>query len=275
MKKSRLFVIGVASTATLILLCVLSPLFSRYDPIGTSFAERLVAPDWFASGLSSHPFGTDPLGRDLLTRLLYGGRTSLMISASVVSISMFIGIIVGLYAGFYGGIVDMLLMRFNDIMEAVPGQLLALCIVAVLGANVFNLVVVMSITGWSGSARLVRSSVLSIKSAEYVKSGKVVGLGSFKIIFGEVLPNCLTPIIISATQSFGINILAEAGLSFLGLGVPAPLPSLGGMISDGRAYIGTAPWIVLIPGVMLMLTVLSINFVGDGLNDILNPKNRD
>ena len=215
------------------------------------------------------------MGRDVLTRLLLGGRTSLLIAFSVVLITTILGLIIGLLAGYYGGIADLILMRICDIMMALPTLLLAICVVAVMGSSITNLVVVLSITGWIMVARVVRSTVMSIRDCEYVKAARVLGIPNSKIILKEVLPNVISPVIITATQAFGGMILTEASMSYLGLGVPAPSPSWGAMISDGREYIATAPWVVIVPGIALMLTVLAFNFLGDGLNDILNPKNKD
>jgi ABC-type dipeptide/oligopeptide/nickel transport system permease subunit len=234
-----------------------------------------MAPEWFSKGFSGHVFGCDALGRDVLARLLMGGRISLLISLSVVIITTVIGLILGLISGYYGGIVDMILMRICDIMMSIPALLLAVCVVAVMGGSVPNLIVVLSLTGWIMMNRVVRSTSLSIRNTEFVKAARVLGMRDIRILFTEVLPNVVSPIIITGTQAFGGVILAEASMSFLGLGVPLPTPSWGTMISDGREYIAAAPWVVIVPGILLMLTVLSINFIGDGLNDIFNPKNED
>ena len=275
MRKSKLFLIGLAGILVIAAVCFLSPLFVRFDPLKAELSNRLAAPEGIFGGLSRHIFGCDPMGRDVLTRLLLGGRTSLLIAFSVVLITTILGLIIGLLAGYYGGIADLILMRICDIMMALPTLLLAICVVAVMGSSITNLVVVLSITGWIMVARVVRSTVMSIRDWEYVKAARVLGIPNSKIILKEVLPNVISPVIITATQAFGGMILTEASMSYLGLGVPAPSPSWGAMISDGREYIATAPWVVIVPGIALMLTVLAFNFLGDGLNDILNPKNKD
>lgn len=275
MRKSKLFIIGLAGILAIALLCFLSPLFAQFNPTKSELSNRLLEPEWFSKGLGGHVFGCDSMGRDVLTRLLIGGRTSLLIAFSVVIITTLIGLVIGLLAGYYGGVMDLMLMRVCDIMMALPTLLLAICVVAVMGASVTNLVVVLSITGWIMVARVVRSTVMTIRNSEYIKAAIVLGIPNYKIIFKEVLPNVVSPVIITATQAFGGMILTEASMSFLGLGVPAPAPSWGAMISDGREYIATAPWVVIVPGIALMLVVLAFNFLGDGLNDIMNPKKKD
>ena len=274
MWKSKLFLIGLFSILAITVICFALPYFIKHDPLAIDLSSRLMSPDWSFNS-SKHYFGTDALGRDVLVRLLVGGKTSLIIASTVVFITTIIGLVLGLIAGYFGGIPDLVLMRICDIMMAVPALLLAICVIAVLGGSVVNLIIVMSIASWVILARVVRSTALSIRGSEYIRAAKVLGLSDYKIIFTEVLPNVVGPIIITATQAFGGMVLGEASLSYLGLGVPPPSPSWGSMISDGRAYIGSAPWVVLVPGIALMLTVLAVNFVGDGLNDILNPKNID
>ena len=271
-RKSNLFLIGFYTLIVIIIICFLAPILVNKDPLAVDLAARLTPPDWTTNG---HFFGTDALGRDVLARLLFGGKLSLTIAFSVVIITTFVGLAFGLIVGYFGGALDLIVMRLCDIMMAIPGLLLAICVVAVLGGSILNLVVVLSIAGWIVLARVVRSTVLSIRGSEYIKAARVLGLPNHRIIFGEVLPNVISPVIITATQAFGGMILAEASMSFLGLGVPAPQPSWGAMISDGREYIANSPWVVLVPGIALMLTVLAVNFMGDGLNDILNPKNMD
>ena len=276
MKKSKLFLIGLIGLILIVGVCLLSPLFMPHDPNQATLVKRLSEPDWFSGGgLGGNPFGTDPLGRDVLSRLLEGGRVSLLISVSVVVISSLIGTLVGLFAGYFGGVVDRLLMRICDMLMAIPALILAICVVAVLGTNLFNLIATLCIASWVTSARLVRATVLSIRGKEYVLAARVMGMKNGTIIMKEVLPNTLTPILISCTQRFGSTILVEASMSYLGMGVPVPTPSWGNMISDGREYLATAPWVVIIPGVALMLTVLCFNFLGDGLRDIFDPKNTD
>ena len=271
MKKSRLFRIGLFGILLISVICFSSPHFLKYDPLKVNLGMRLQPPN-IESG---HVFGTDAVGRDVLSRLLIGGMTSISIAAAVVAITTLVGLALGLIAGYYSGIPDVILMRITDIMSALPGLLLAICVVAVLGGSIPNLIIVLSLTGWVVVARVTRSATLSIRNTEYVSAARVMGMPDIKILFSEVLPNVISPIIISATQAFGGMILTEAAMSYLGLGIPTPNPSWGNMISDGREYIAKAPWVVIVPGIALMLTVLSVNFLGDGLNDVLNPKNKD
>jgi len=275
MRKSKFFMIGLFGILIIVAFCFLLPLFIHFDPLQINLRLRLAVPKGFSEGLSGHIFGCDALGRDILSRLLIGGRTSLAISLSIVFITTVFGLTLGLVSGYYGGIIEMILMRICDTIMSIPALLLAICVVAVLGASIHNLIITLSITGWIMMARVVRSTALSIRNAEYIRAAKVLGMPDFKIIFKEVLPNVVSPMITTATQAFGSMLLTEASMSFLGLGVPLPAPSWGAMISDGREYISTAPWVVIVPGVLLMLTVLAFNFLGDGMTDIFNPKNVD
>lgn len=275
MKKSKMFIIGGIVFIVIVLLCVLSPLYINHDPLAQDLRMRLTAPQWFSNGVDSYVLGTDALGRDVLSRLLVGGRYSLMIAILTLIPSAIIGIILGLISGYYGGLTDSLVMRFCDIMMATPPLMLAVCIVAILGASIRNLIFTLIITSWVVGARMVRSTVLIIRNSEYVQAAKVMGAKNLHIMFHEILPNVLTPIIITESQHFGAIILTEASLGFLGLGVPLPTPSWGTMISDGREYLATAPWIVIAPGIALMLIVLACNFLGDGIRDVLDPRNKD
>lgn len=274
-RKNKMFLIGGIGILIIILLCVFAPLYVQFDATKSDLTQRLLPPEGFAHGLSGHVFGTDPLGRDVLTRVLMGGRASLLIAFSVVIFSTLLGVILGVTAGFYGGMVDTVIMRFTDIMMAMPALLLAICVVAVLGSSYTNLIMVLILTNWVMIARVVRGVVLTIRNSDYVNAAKLLGFSSARIMASEILPNTLTQVIISATQNLGVVILTEASMSYLGMGVPLPTPAWGTMLSDGREYIATAPWIVVVPGVILMLTVLAFNFFGDGVRDILDPKNKD
>lgn len=275
MRKNKMFLIGGIGILVIILLCVFAPLYVQFDATQSDLRQRLLVPEGFVNGLSGHIFGTDPLGRDVLTRVLMGGRASLLIAFSVVIFSTILGVILGVTAGFYGGTVDMVIMRFTDIMMAMPALLLAICVVAVLGSSYTNLILVLILTNWVMIARVVRGVVLTIRNSDYVNAARLLGFSSARIMASEILPNTLTQIIISATQNLGVVILTEASMSYLGMGVPLPTPAWGTMLSDGREYIATAPWIVVVPGIVLMLTVLAFNFFGDGVRDILDPKNKD
>ena len=275
MRKDREFMIGSIGIIIIVLACVLAPLYCVHDPEVSNLAMRLKAPDWFSKGWNGYILGCDPLGRDVLTRVLMGGRVSLFVAFSVVAITCIVGAAVGLVSGYYGGMVDMIISRLGDIFMSIPQLLLAICIVAVLGTSFFNLITTMVITSWVIAARVIRGQVLSCKNSDFIRAEKVLGASGPRILFNQILPNTLTPLIINETQHFGGVIMAEAAMSFLGLGIPYPTPSWGTMIADGREYITRAPWVVMVPGIALMLTVLSFNFFGDGLRDILDPKNKD
>lgn len=275
MRKNRQFMLGLTVFVLIVLSCIVIPVFLKWDPLGVDLHSRLTPPDYFSKGGDGHILGTDPLGRDMLTRLLSGGRSSLFIAFAVVIPTVAIGIISGLCAGFFGGWVDRIIMRICNIMMALPSLLLAICIVAILGASFRNLIITMTITSWTMTCRMVRGSVLAIRNTEYVQASTVIGASRLRTMLKEIFPNVLTPVLITASQQFGGVTMNEASMSFLGCGIPVPTPSWGSMISDGRAYLASAPWVCIVPGIMLMLTVMSFNFIGNGLRDIFDPKNID
>ena len=273
MRKSPLFLIGVGLLLFMIIICSTSSLWLYWDPMVSSLRNRFAEPDYFANGLRGFPFGADPLGRDVLSRLLAGGWVSLKITFAVTAIAMTVGTVVGLTTGYFGGFFDRLVMRICDCLQAIPQLMLAICVVAILGTSMANLVITLSVVGWVGTARMIRATVLGMKHKEFISASKVLGASTARILFKEIFPNTLTQLMISASGYFGGTILVETNLSYLGMGVPVPTPSWGNMISDGRAYLSTTPWVVIAPGVALMLTVLGFNFLGDGLRDIFDPKN--
>lgn len=273
MRKSKLFMIGFCLLVVIVAACFTSRWWVVWDSEESNLITRLAAPDWFANGLKGHPFGCDPLGRDMLTRLFEGGWVSLKITFIVTIISMFMGAAVGLICGYYGGKVDMVIMRFCDVLQAIPQLMLAICVVAVMGTSMGNLIFTLSATGWVATARLVRATVLGMKGKEFVSASRVLGASGTRILWKELFPNTITPLMISASGHFGGTILVETSLSYLGMGVPVPTPSWGNLISDGRTYITSAPWVVIAPGIALMLTVLAFNFMGDGIRDVFDPKN--
>jgi ABC-type dipeptide/oligopeptide/nickel transport system permease subunit len=272
-RKSKLFMIGFFLLALVIIVCGTSTWWVHWRSADSNLRQRLIRPDWFAAGLAGHPFGTDPLGRDALTRLFEGGWVSLKITFTVTVISMTLGAFVGLVTGYFGGIVDMIIMRICDVLKAVPQLMMAICVVAVVGPSMFTLVFALTATGWVATARLVRSQVLGMKNKEFISASKVLGAGTGRILWKELFPNTVTQLMVSASGHFGGTILVETSLSYLGMGVPVPTPSWGNMITDGRQYLSSAPWVVIAPGVALMITVLAFNFLGDGLRDVLDPKN--
>lgn len=274
MLRNPFFMIGTIVAVIVVSITVLSPLLVQYDPIASSLTEKFLPPEGLSKGLSGHVFGTDNMGRDVFTRLLLGGRYSLMIAAAVVILQLLIGVVLGLLAGYFGGIVDTIIMRACDIFLAIPNLILAIAVMAVMGASIFNLIFVLTISGWMHCCKVTRNNVRIMKSKEFVHASTALGAKSGHIMFRQIFPNVTTHIIILASQRFGLTILVEAALSFLSLGIPPPTPSWGNMISAGRAYMTTSPWMVIAPGLALMLTVLSFNFLGDGLRDVLDPKQR-
>lgn len=271
MRSNIFFIIGSLIVLILIFFILIAPKIIIFDPEAPMLAERFAPPD-FSQGFKGHILGADSMGRDMLTRLLIGGRYSLTLAFVCVFFATLIGTILGLISGYHSGWVDNLIMRIGDMQLSINATLLAVTMVAVLGPSYFNLGLVLIITSWIRFARLIRGNVLVIRNVEFVLAAKALGASNTRIMFNEILPNVLTPILILASQQIGFMILMEAGLSFLGLGVQPPTPSWGGMIAESRQYLTVAPWTVLAPGFILMITVLGFNFLGDGLRDVFDPK---
>ena len=272
LKQSKFFVIGFTVCMLLVPLSIIAPFIIVHDPKMPYLVNSLNAPQYFSKGWSGNILGADNLGRDILTRLLIGSRYSLFIAIVAVFLGSTIGIILGLYSGYYGGWLDNLIMRFIDIQIAIPPLLLALAIVAILGPSIYNLIFVLTLLVIPSSARLIRSNVLVVRELEFISASRVLGASDMWIMFSQILPNAITPILILASQGIGLNILIEGNLSFLGVGIQPPTPSWGVMIADGREYLTTAPWIVMAPGAGMLIAVLAFNFLGDGLRDALDPK---
>lgn len=272
MGRSKLFLVGAFGVLVVLVLTLLAPHIIVHDPYTTNLPARLQPPDWLKEGWSGNILGTDAVGRDVLTRLLIGAQYSLTI-AVIVSVSCCaIGVVFGMVAGYFGGVVDMVLMRICDVVNSIPDLLWAIVVVTIFGTGIRNLVIILIVTGWVGFARLTRNNVLVFRNKEFVMASKSLGAKGFYIMFKEMFANITTPLLIQYSQYIGKVIRLEASLSFLDLGVPPPAPSWGGMISAGRTYIQTAPWNVVFPGICLMWTLMSFNFLGDGLRDVLDPK---
>ena len=266
--RNRAAVVGLFIIGLFVVASVFAPLVSTHDPLTTSLPNRLQPPS------GTHLLGTDELGRDLFSRMLYGGRISLNIGIISVLIGALVGVPLGAISGYYGGKLDIFTQRFIDIMIAFPGILLAIVVVTTLGVGVENVMIATGIASVPVYARLVRGSVLSIKEQSYVAAARAAGLGDARIIFRQILPNCLAPIIVQSTFQIATSILWAAGLGFLGLGAQAPTPEWGAILSNGRAYIRTAHHLTTYPGLAILFMVLGFNLVGDGLRDALDPKTR-
>jgi peptide/nickel transport system permease protein len=264
--KNKLAVLGLGIIAILLLCAIFPQLITSYSYSEQNLTQRLLPPS------SEHLFGTDDYGRDLFTRVIYGSRTSLMVSLTSVSISCLIGIFMGCVAGYYGGVLDNILMRGIDILQAIPRIMLGISIVAAFGANTRNLVLAIGIGAIPGYARIIRASVLSIKEQEFVEAARQIGANDLRVIMRHIVPNCMAPIIVQATMSIAEAILAAAGLSFIGLGVSPPTPEWGAMLSAGRNFMRDHGHVVLFPGLAIMMTVFAFNLFGDGLRDALDPK---
>jgi len=263
---NKLVLIGSSVILALILIAIFAPFFAPYDPVEQNLIERLQSPS------SKHIFGTDDFGRDVLSRMIYGTRVSLSVGFVAVSITVIIGTILGLLAGYSGKISDNIIMRFVDIMLCFPSFFLILMIIAFLGPSIYNIMIVIGLTSWSGLARLVRGEVLSIKEREFIYSAEISGLSGMRIMFVHILPNVIGPIVVSATLGIAGAILSEAALSFLGLGVQPPTASWGNILTSGKDYLHIAWWLSLFPGLALLLTILSFNLAGEGLRDVFDPK---
>ncbi len=258
----------LAVAAGMVLVAVFANVLSPDDPLAGSLRDRLVPP--FTT--SEFPLGTDPLGRDMLSRLMYGARISLTVGFSAVAIGMIVGSLLGLIAGYVGGWPDTILMRLADAQLSLPSFILALTIMAALGSGLFNVILALSIGSWVRYARVVRSMVLPLRETEYVLAAETIGCAPNRVMLRHVLPNVVTPVIILATLGLGTTIIAESSLSFLGLGVDPDSPSWGSMLSEGRAYLDSAWWVAAFPGIAITITVLSVNLIGDALRDQLDPR---
>jgi len=263
---------GLAVVVAAVIVAMLAPALAPSDPIKNSLLDRLTPPMWTDGGSPKHPLGTDTLGRDVASRLIYGARVSLVVGFAAVAIAGLIGVVLGLMSGFYRGWLDDVLMRLGDIQLAFPVLVLAVAVLAVLGANMINLIIVLAVTGWITYARIVRGETLSLREREFVDAARALGARDGWILVRHILPNVLPPIVVVATFSVARVIIAEASLSFLGLGLPAPAPSWGAMLDEGRNYITTGWWLALFPGVAILVVVLGINVVGDWLRDVLDPR---
>jgi peptide/nickel transport system permease protein len=267
--KERRIAVSGCFLLLIIVAAALAPLLSPFDPARIHLGARLLSPN------GTHWFGTDELGRDILSRVIFGARISLAVAVAVVSLSVALGLLFGTLAGFYGGLTDTLLNVYvSNAFLALPGILIAIAFVAFLGPGLINLVLALSLSGWVAYARLVRAQVLAVRQREFVEAARALGASDLRILLRHILPNIVQPLIVQAAVGMAAAVLAEATLSFLGLGIPAPAASWGSMLNDARGHLFDAPHMVVFPALAVMLAVLSFNFIGDALRDLLDPRTR-
>ncbi|MDX8395144.1 MAG: ABC transporter permease [Mariprofundaceae bacterium] len=265
-KKQPLLFIGMMIVSTIALIAVLAPWIAPYDPAAINVRDILLAPSW------QHWCGTDTLGRDVLSRMLYGARISLAVGFVAVGIALVIGVFLGSISGHYGGKIDTTIMRITDMVLCFPTFFLILAVIAFLEPSIWNIMIVIGLTSWMGVTRLVRAELLSLREREFILAAKSLGLSSFQLIWRYLLPNAMGPIIVSAVLGIAGAVLIESGLSFLGLGVQPPDPSWGNMLTEGKDNIQIAWWLSLYPGLAILITVLGYNLLGEGLRDLVDPK---
>lgn len=269
LSKNKMAMLGLFIFLIEVLLAISAQWIMPYDYAQINPREMLQAPSL------AHLMGTDDMGRDIFSRLLYGARYSLGIGIVSLALGAWLGIIIGAIAGYAGGWVDNLIMRFLDIIQAIPGMLLMIAIAAVLGNGFFNTCVALAVGGIPGTARLLRASILNIRNMEYLEAAESINCSKFRLISGHILPNAFSPLIVSFAMGVANSVVSAASLSFIGLGIQPPTPEWGAMLSAGRAYIRDYPHLVLFPGIAIMITVLALNLLGDGLRDALDPKLKD
>lgn len=267
--RQKTALLGLVIVSILLLTALLAPLLAPCDPLAQDLPNRLQAPS------AEHPFGTDAHGRDILSRIIYGTRISIQVGVIAVGISLIFGTLLGAVSGYYGGKLDLVVMRAIDIVMAFPYILLAIAITAMLGPGLTNAMIAIGVVGIPIYARVIRGVVLSVKAMEYIEAARVNGCSNFRIIFRHVLPNCMAPLVVQATLGVGTAILDAAGLGFLGLGAQPPAPEWGIMLNQGKEVMQIAPWVIMFPGIAILLVVLGFNLLGDGLRDALDPRLKD
>lgn len=268
LRRNKLAMLGLGIVITVIIIAIFAPFIAPYDPI-----ER-IKEDSSLSPSREHLFGTDLLGRDIFSRVIYGSRISIEVGVVAVGISVAIGLFFGALSGYFGNVPDAIVMRFADIFFAFPYVLGAIAIMTVLGPGVINIFIAIGILGWASFARIFRSSILSIKNKEYIEAARALGASNFRIIMKHIFPNAFAPIIVYATMNVGTAIIVEAALSFLGLGVQPPTPAWGKMLAESLDFIDIAPWMMFFPGLAIVITVLGFVLLGDGLRDAFDPRLR-
>ena len=271
-KQNKGAVAGLALIIVFVLIALAAPLLAPYNPTFLQDNALRLPPIWAEGGTWSYPLGTDDVGRDILSRLIHGARISMGIGFAVVILSLSTGLFLGLFAGYYGGKIDRVIMRFIDIVMAFPSILLAITVVSVMGPGISNAVIAVAIVAIPSFTRIVRASVMAERNKQYVMASKTFGASDFRIMVFEILPNCLAPLIVQATLGFSDGILNAAALGFLGLGAQPPTPEWGTMLADARPFIESSPWMVTLPGLCILFSVLGFNLFGDGLRDALDPR---
>lgn len=269
-RANKMALVGLALVVLFVILALFAGVIAPYDPVNDIFrGMRGVAPSW------EHPFGFDHLGRDLLSRVIFGSRVALIVGLASTGLAVLFGVVIGAISGYFGGWIDTVLSRIVDTLMAFPVLALLIVLAAVLGPSLMTTVIVIGVTGWARFARVVRADVMSLKEEDFILAARAIGVTDTRIIWRHILPNVLGPVIVLASLGIGSIIILESALSFLGLGVRPPTPSWGGTLADGRAFITRYPHIAIFPGIMIVITVLAFNFIGDGLRDALDPRQRD
>jgi peptide/nickel transport system permease protein len=267
--------IGLVIVGFVVVIALFAPLIAPHEPTRLQLGQRFLPPAWLEGGNWAYPLGTDQLGRDMWSRLLYGARISVIVGVTASIFSGIIGVGIGLIAGFYGGWIDSFLSRVIDTFLAIPFIVLALAVVTVLSPGLVNLIIVLSVTGWVTYARVVRGEVLAVKERDYVVAARVIGVNEVMIAFRHVMPNIFASVIVLTTMNVATTIIAESSLSFLGLGVQPPTITWGAMLAEGREHLATSWWLATFPGIAITVAVLGIIFLGDWLRDVLDPKMKD
>lgn len=265
---NKLTIFGGVTILILSIVAISASIIAPYDPTEINIKKAILAPS------AAHLLGTDQLGRDVFSRMIYGARISLSIGIVAVGLAALIGVVLGSIAGYFGGKIDAVIMRFVDIMLCFPSFFLILAVVAIIGPSIYNIMIVIGLTSWMGMTRLIRAEVLSLKEREYVLAAKALGMKNARIIIEHLIPNGIGPVLVSFVLGVAAAVLVEAALSFLGLGVQPPTPSWGNILMEGKATLGVAWWLILFPGLAILITVLAFNLLGEGIRDFLNPRLR-
>jgi peptide/nickel transport system permease protein len=272
--RSPAIIVGLVIVAVLLVLSIGAPYISPHDPLQVNLADRLLPPFWMDGGSSTYPLGTDPVGRDILSWIIWGTRTSFLLSALLVFISAAVGTTLGIVSGYLGGRVDTVIMRAVDFTMAFPIILFALMLAVILGSSILTVSLIICLHLWAGFARMARGETLRVKNTDFIDAAKVMGVSKFRIMLRHIFPNTMTPIVVLGTLNIGRTALFISTLSFLGAGIPTTIPDWGNMINMGRAYLFRDPWPTLIPSVAIFVVVLCFNMLGDRLNEYINPETR-